>query len=131
MATILIIDDHDDLRDTLVAILEDEGYATLATGDGISGVHVFGAARPDVVVVDMIMPKSNGLDTIREILAIDPQARIVAMSGGSLVSGDYYLDVAEALGAMQLLPKPFEAEDLVRAIETCLGSPPALAISAA
>jgi len=131
MATILIIDDNDVLRETLVTVLEDEGFATLVAEDGVSGVGVFSASRPDAVILDMIMPRSNGLDTIRAILAIDPQARIVAMSGGSLISADYYLDVAETLGAMQVLSKPFEVEDLVRAIRTCLGLPLARGVSAA
>lgn len=125
MATVLVIDDNEDLRDTLVAVLEDEGYTTLIAVDGASGVRVFKESRPDLVITDLVMPKSNGLDTIRGIKEIDPSARIIAMSGGSLISQDYYLDVAATLGAMQVLPKPFEVEDLIRAVSECLSAPPA------
>jgi DNA-binding response OmpR family regulator len=124
MAKILVIDDNEDLRETIVSVLEDEGYATLIAPDGASGVRVFGESRPDLVITDLIMPKSNGLDTIREIKTIDPGARIVAMSGGSLISHEYYLDVASSLGAMHVLPKPFEIDELVRVVAKCLNSPP-------
>jgi len=121
MPTILIIDDNDVIRDTLVTVLEDEGFATLTAEDGVSGLRMFSEARPDVIVTDMIMPEANGLDTIREILTIDPQARIIAMSGGSRFGSYYHLDDAETLGTMHVLLKPFEPDDLVRAIKTCLG----------
>lgn len=132
MPTILIIDDNEDLRETLVAVLEDEGYAILVAEDGISGVRVYSEAHPDLVVTDLIMPNANGFDTIRHIRAIDGKARILAMSGGSLINKDDYLATAAALGAMYVLPKPFEIEQLVRAVATCLNSaPPALGASAA
>jgi CheY-like chemotaxis protein len=123
MAKILVIDDNDDLRETIVSVLDDEGYDTLFAPDGASGVKVFGETRPDLVITDLIMPKSNGLDTIRDIKAIDPQARIVAMSGGSLISHEYYLDVAATLGAMHVLSKPFEIDELVRVVAECLNAP--------
>ena len=124
MAKILVIDDNEDLRDTIVSVLEDESYSTLFAADGASGVRVFEEARPDLVITDLIMPKSNGLDTIREIKAIDPSARIIAMSGGSLISHEYYLDVASSLGAMHMLPKPFEIDELLRVVAECLNAPP-------
>ena len=78
--------------------------------------------RPDLAITDLIMPKSTA-DTIREIKAIDPSARIIAMSGGSLISHEYYLDVASSLGAMHVLPKPFEIDELLRVVAECLNAP--------
>lgn len=124
MPTILIIDDNDDLRETLVAVLADEGYTTVVAEDGASGARVFAETRPDLVVTDLIMPNSNGFETIRQIRTIDPYARILAMSGGSLMNKDDYLATAAALGAMSVLPKPFEVEELVQAVADCLKEPP-------
>jgi DNA-binding response OmpR family regulator len=130
--TILIIDDNEDLRETLVAVLQDEGYGILVAEDGINGARVFAEEHPDLVLTDLIMPNANGFDTIRHIRAIDSKARILAMSGGSLINKDDYLATAAALGAMHVLPKPFEVDDLVRAVAACLNSaPPALGASAA
>jgi CheY-like chemotaxis protein len=124
MATILIIDDNDDLRDTLVVLLEDEGYQTVIAEDGAAGLRSFAERRPDLTITDVIMPESDGIETIRQIRALDPNARIIAMSGGSLIGNDYYLRMAKTLGAMEVLPKPFEIDDLVRVIENCLRAPP-------
>lgn len=126
MTRILIIDDNEDLRETLLMLLEDEGYAVVAAHDGASGVRVFAESRPDLVITDVIMPDTDGIETIRRIRAIDPTARIVAMSGGAWLGNDYYLRMAKSLGAMALLPKPFEVQDLVRVVESCLRAPPPL-----
>jgi CheY-like chemotaxis protein len=131
MPTILIIDDNEDLRETLVAVLEDEGYAILVGEDGVSGVRIFAESRPDLVLTDLIMPNGNGFETIRQIRAIDTSARILAMSGGSLINKEDYLATAAALGAMYVLPKPFEVEQLLQAVARCLGSSPGLDVSAA
>jgi CheY-like chemotaxis protein len=123
MATILIIDDNDDLRDTLVVLLEDEGYTTFVAHDGQSGVRMFDKTRPDLVLTDIIMPDADGIETIRQIRRLDPTARIVAMSGRSLIGNDYYLRMAKTLGAAEILPKPFEPDRLMRAVERCLQAP--------
>lgn len=122
MPTILIIDDNEDLRETLVAVLEEEGYALLVAEDGVSGVQAYAEHRPDLVITDLVMPKVDGFDTIRKIRAIVPQARILAMSGGSLVSREDYLTSAISLGAMFVLQKPFEIDDLTSAVSECLGN---------
>ena len=124
MANILIIDDNEDLRETLLMLLEDEGHSAIMASDGASGVRAFAEARPDLVITDVLMPDSDGIETIRGIRALDPHARIVAMSGGAVIGNAYYLRVAKTLGAMEVLAKPFEIGELVRVIETCLGASP-------
>ena len=124
MPTILIIDDNEDLRETLVAVLEDEGYKIVVASYGVSGAQLFAESRPDLVVTDLIMPNANGFETIRQIRSIDPYARILAMSGGSLMNKDDYLATAAALGAMSVLPKPFEIDQLLAAVAACLKESP-------
>ncbi len=124
MPTVLIIEDNDELRETLVLVLEDQGYDTLTARDGQTGILAFRHARPDLVLTDVIMPGSDGIEAIREIRAIEPDARIVAMSGGAMIGHDYHLRMAKQLGASGVLAKPFEIDDLVRVIAGCL--PPGL-----
>lgn len=120
MPNILIIDDNDDLRETLVVLLEDQGYSVASASDGDSGVDAFDRTRPDLVLTDVIMPKSDGVEAIRRIRAIEPSARIIAMSGGSMAGNDYQLRMAKQAGAMEVLTKPFEVDDLVAIVERCL-----------
>jgi two-component system chemotaxis response regulator CheY len=120
MPKILIIDDNDDLRDTLVVLLEDQGYSVVSATDGDTGVRVFDEARPELVLTDVIMPNSDGVEAIRRMRAIDPKARIVAMSGGSMAGNDYQLRMAQEAGAIEVLGKPFEVDELVTVVERCL-----------
>ena len=123
MAKVLIIDDNDELRDTLTLLLEDEGYEVTSAIGGKSGLIAFEQFRPDVVLTDVIMPEGDGIEAIRLIRAADPSARIIAMSGGSLVGTDR-LRIAKALGAMEVLRKPFEVEELVQTVSYCLQAGP-------
>jgi len=120
MPKVLIIEDNEDLRDTLIVLLEDQGYNVISANDGESGARVFDEARPDLVLTDVIMPNSDGVEAIRRMRAIDPAARIIAMSGGSLSGNDYQLRMAKEAGAMDALAKPFEVEDLLGVVERCL-----------
>jgi two-component system, chemotaxis family, chemotaxis protein CheY len=120
MPKILIIDDNDDLRDTLVVMLEDQGYSVISASDGKTGADAFAEARPDLVLTDIIMPDSDGVEAIRRIRTIDPKARVVAMSGGSISGNDYQLRMAKEAGAIEVLAKPFEVDDLVTVVERCL-----------
>ena len=110
MATILIIDDNDELS-MLVELLEGEGYET-AVANGEIGVRAFTQLRPDLVITDMVMPDSDGRGNPR-IRSIDPAARIVAISGGSMIGYDYYLRVAKSLGAYEVVAKPFDLDEFV------------------
>jgi len=125
MTTVLIIDDNAELRDTLVTILEDEGYVTIVADDGKSGVRAFSKNHPDLVITDVLMPDHDGIQTICDIRRLQADARIIAMSGGALLDNTYYLRMAQELGAMAILPKPFEVEDLVQLVATCIDAPTA------
>jgi two-component system, chemotaxis family, chemotaxis protein CheY len=121
MATILIIDDDDGVREVLTAMVNDAGHTAIAADGGESGIRKFEEERPDLVLTDIIMPDVDGLETISEIRLIDPEARIAAMSGGSKsIEASYYTDIAKKFGAMAVLAKPFLIATLVDTIETCL-----------
>ena len=124
MATILIIDDDADVRDTLALVLEDTGHTTVMAQSGAEGARKFGETRPELVLTDMIMPESDGLEAMNAIRALDPSVRIVAMSGASFAGSSYYLKLAKRFGAMAVLPKPFEPDELVSTVNFCLSATP-------
>src|SRR5688572_15884234 len=79
--TILLIDDSASVREVLRIALESEGYRVTEAADGREGVRLFREHRPAVTIVDIVMPEKDGIETVREILAIDPAAVIFTMSG--------------------------------------------------
>ena len=122
MATILIIDDDGDVRDTVALVLEEAGHKIVTASTGAAGAELFKEARPDLVITDMIMPGSDGIEAIRAIQDVDSAARIIATSGTSYAGSGYYLKLAKRFGAMAVLAKPFEADELLSVVSSCLAA---------
>ncbi len=80
---------------------------------------LFREHRPAVTIVDIIMPEKDGIETVREILAIDPAAVIFTLSGAD----DDYQEVARTLGAKRGFRKPLRIEELLSALTTALPRP--------
>jgi CheY-like chemotaxis protein len=121
LATILVIDDDDAVRDFLVEAIEEAGHTVIAANGGVVGLNKFAEEHPDVVLTDIIMPDRDGLEVISEIRSVDPDARIVAMSGGALrTTAVFCLDAAMELGATAVLKKPFRLAQLMEVIDGCL-----------
>jgi two-component system alkaline phosphatase synthesis response regulator PhoP len=81
-ATILLIDDSREFRNSLWQGLELEGYRVFEAGDGQKGLSLFREARPDLVLLDMIMPENDEIETLWDILEIDPGARGIVKDHG-------------------------------------------------
>jgi CheY-like chemotaxis protein len=119
---ILVIDDDSLVRDTIVRILERKDYQVIVASDGRRGLRMFHSEQPDLVITDIIMPEAEGIETIREIRREVPDAKIIAISGGSRIGNMDFLDVAGKLGASEVLPKPFDPVDLVNLVSRCLSA---------
>ena len=88
--------------------------------DGAAGVTAFRQENPDAVVTDIIMPEQEGIETIVTIRRERPETKIIAISGGGRLSNVELLRMARLLGADDVLPKPFCAQELrnrVRALD--------------
>jgi len=121
MTRVLLIEDNAAMRELLRTILEKENYEVLEAADGDVGTQLFRNQRPDVVLTDIMMPKKNGLETIRDLRQEWPQVKIIAMSGGGYkVTQQRVLRTAEDLGALQTLAKPFSCQALLRAVAAVL-----------
>lgn len=121
MAFILVVDDDAMLRTTLRSILERAGHEVAEAADGKLGLACYRARRPDLVLIDMIMPNREGGETIMELRAGGGDVPIIAMSGGGFDGGALYLTIASEVGADRVLKKPIRAHDLLQAVEACLG----------
>ena len=121
MAKILVIEDDEIVRGVIRRVLQSKGFDVLEASDGKQGVDVFREKSADLVITDIVMPNKEGLETIRDLRRLDPQVKIIAISGGGRNTPDDYLDVAEKFGAMRTFEKPFEWDDLIQAITELLG----------
>ena len=96
MADILVIDDDDDLRDTLRAILERAGYTVHEARNGREGCAYCQAQPVALVITDLLMPEQEGMETIQQLRAMDPPPKIIAISGGGQTLRMDFLQLAQA-----------------------------------
>ena len=124
MATVLIIDDHHAMRQTIREILEDAGHEVFEAPDGQSGIEMQRRQRADVVLTDIFMPKKEGMTTIRELCAEFPGIRVIAMSGGNddLVAPESFIGLARRFGARGTLTKPFKIDELLAVFNEVLSA---------
>ena len=116
--TILVIDDEENIRELVRAVLENAGYRVLDAIDGDSGLEMFRANHVDLIITDLIMPGKEGIETITELRREQSDQKIIAMSGA--VDSSTYLHLAGSLGADETLAKPFKVSELVEAVERLL-----------
>ena|ERR1700687_1959121 len=110
---ILVIDDDKMVRLTLSKILNHSGHKVVTAADGKHGMILLRAEHPDVVITDLIMPEQEGFQTIVMIRRDYPDIKIIAISGGLRQGNHDALATAAALGADEVIAKPFEPADLL------------------
>ncbi len=121
---ILLVDDNDLLRKTLCHHLTREGHSVSSAANGDEALKLAETNPPDVVVTDIVMPQKDGLETITEIRARFPSAKVIAISGHPLTESydeDRMLQIALAMGADHTLIKPFSAYELIGCIRRLRG----------
>src|SRR3989440_12830107 len=113
--SVLLVDDHNIVRQGLRALLVAEGDLTIVAEaqTGREAVQLATALRPDVVVMDLAMPRLNGCEATRQLVKAVPSTRVVVLS---TYSDDEHLQQALAAGAAAYLLKQTAAPDLVQAI---------------
>ncbi len=120
MARLLVIDDDDQVRELLRIALENAGHAVIEAGNGADALALVPSARPELVLVDIVMPGMDGIETIRHLRAAAPELRIVALSGGGTHGFTDYLKYARMLGADDALAKPVSLREMVTRVEALL-----------
>jgi CheY-like chemotaxis protein len=123
---VLVIDDEPDVCDVLKRVLERGGYEAFTASDAVQGLTSCREQVPDVVVTDIIMPGSNGVELVRRLRSEFPGIGVVVITGGGNQAIDgyqpgaiktaAYVAAAENAGAHVCLTKPFEREELLNAI---------------
>ena len=118
MARILVADDASFMRQMIREIVEAEGHEVVAeASDGIEAIEQFKEKHPDVVTMDIVMPRRSGIDAVKGILELDSTARVVMCSA----LGQETL-VTEALqaGAKDFIVKPFKPASVLTTLKKVL-----------
>lgn len=120
MNRVLVIDDDKFVRTSIRAVLEGAGYEVSDSSDAETGLGLQRANPFDVVIVDLIMPNKEGLETIRELKRDFASLPIIAISGGGDIVRKNFFQAAELFGAKITLEKPFDGGDLLSALDAAL-----------
>ncbi|HLD29758.1 MAG TPA: response regulator [bacterium] len=111
--TLLVIDDESDVLEVLQEFLISEGYKVSLAFDGSEGIQKYVERKPDGVLLDIAMPGKNGIEVLKEIKKIDPQANVIMITA--------YRDAEKVVecfrfGAYDCVFKPFDLEYLKNAL---------------
>jgi CheY-like chemotaxis protein len=122
--TILIVEDDPAIRDVVRDFLDSVGYRTLVARDGDEAVAISHAARPDLIVMDLMLPRLTGGEVAARLKADLPTARIPIIAVSAVDDVD---DIAELLPLDAVISKPFDLDSLHQTIASLLpGGPEAV-----
>lgn len=114
MLKLLVVDDAPFIREIVKQAVSGSSIELVGEAtDGEEAVALALSKRPDVILMDIVMPKKNGIEATREILQSDPKVKILAFS---TIDQESMVQKAMEAGCCGYLNKPFTAEDLLRAI---------------
>jgi CheY-like chemotaxis protein len=122
MANILVVDDDDDIRKLFVNQLIRAGYNVSWACDGNEGLAKSTELKPNLIITDILMPKKNGLEMIRDLKKELPHIKIIAISGGGNLGPEGYLPFASKQGVDCTFTKPIAIEDLLEAVKVLVAS---------
>lgn len=121
MAKVLIIDDVPGVRRSIAGVLNRAGHHIEEAADGVEGVEVARRTRPDIAVVDMLMPQQDGLETLEQLRSGGLVRKLIAVSGGgALIGAEDALSASRHL-ADATLRKPFENDELIALVNSLGG----------
>ena len=111
--SVIVIDDDEDTVRLFSEFLEERGVKVVGNGyDGLTAIKLYKEKKPDVVLIDMMMPNGSGFYAIKKIQEINSKAKIIAVSGDSSYSTEEKLEKL----SIQLIQKPFNLEQIIDAI---------------
>ena len=115
MATVLIVDDAAFMRISIKNMLTKNGYEVIGEAEnGKVGVEMYKNLSPDIVTMDITMPEMSGLEALKEITKIDPQAKVVMVSA---MGQEAMVREAIVSGAKGFIVKPFKEDGIIAALK--------------
>ncbi len=120
---ILLVDDDEHFAAMTQRALVAFGYTVVRARNGLEALQLYKADTTDLVLTDLIMPDMEGVELIVTLRRLNPAVKVIAMSGGGRNSPAAYLPIAQRVGAMKALAKPFTLDEMKQAVAECLNTP--------
>lgn len=105
--TVLVVDDDEGIRRLGMSLLTRRGFKSEGAANGKEAVRRLRSQQFDAVVLDLLMPEKDGIETLMDIKTHQPETYVIAISGGGRIAADEYLQLATMCGADVSLRKPF------------------------
>jgi DNA-binding response OmpR family regulator len=115
---VLIVDDDPDILMLLAVVLEDAGFGAVLASDGVNAMERFQEEQPDLVVLDVMMPRQDGWTTLQKMMESSDPPGVVVLTAKR--SPDDAVRAYE-LGARKYMTKPFEVDELLSTIRALAG----------
>lgn len=123
---ILFVDDDQILRTAFTELLRLEGFSVHAVGDGRKALEFLTRERPRLIITDIFMPDTDGLELIMGLRQFWPESGVLAISGGGVGPPELFLKTARLIGKARTLPKPFGPDELIAVVKDMLTPPRAV-----
>ena len=124
-ATILLVEDEELLRAGVQEVLEIQGYKVITAPDGEQALACLAAQTIDLIITDLVMPKMDGVDFVKQLRTIKPDLPVIVVSGSTRnIMQRYGIDSIQVPGANASLPKPFKSVDLIEQVRQLLAARP-------
>ena len=121
MLGVLIVDDDPKTRRVLREILEPLNHSVLEAGNGREALPLVAQHEPELIIVDILMPEMDGLETIRYLRRKGYRMPIIAMPAGKYLTAKRYSEFAKTFGADDVLMKPFGRAEVLKVLRRTLG----------
>src|SRR4030042_831197 len=112
--TVLVVDDQSGMRETMRDILQEAGYVVESADDGYGAIEKVAQQCYDIILMDIIMPGLNGVETIKEIKKMNTQTEFIMMTA---YSAEALIEEALSCGIYQYINKPFPPEQIISLLE--------------
>ena len=124
MASIIVLDDENHVRLLVKEVLEAMGHQVIEATNGKEALESLRDSAPSLLIIDILMPEMDGIETIRAIRRTNTDLPILAISGGFTIKNVDVLELARRLGATQILQKPFDIWSLMAMVQSLLAIKP-------
>jgi two-component system chemotaxis response regulator CheY len=116
MKTLMIVDDSAYIRTVIKALIRNLDIKVIAEAtNGEEGVDLYIKHKPDIVTMDVVMDEKDGLEALKHIMEVDPNASVIVIS--TVVGQEPILDEAMALGAKNVFKKPIDKDQFIECLQ--------------